>query len=519
MHSMCRSSAGTRRSWRGSSIFLATLGFYLLAILGPILLADRYCNDDLVRSLLGNYGWNNAGRQLANYLMRALQFGASRAIDISPLPQLIAIAILSWIALLLSNRFAIASIALAVLVAIPIGAQPFFLENLAYKFDAAAMAAAVLFALLPITSTRIDARGWLLGCLSLIASLNFYQPAFNIFLVFAVFEVMQSHVVDQDVGRSVRLLAFRGLQALIVAILYKFLFATTLKGWMGTHGTIIHSLGEMPKIPANVNDFFTYFVGSLGTTHAAFFGVLVAVQIGFLVSMCVTRAIQGRNARSFLETSYLLLFSVLLPFMAFMFVVGPMLFLEQPVFMPRVMVAVGALVSASLVSVHVVARDFVRIRRLATLFGAIWALWFAFIAAAFGNASADQRRYEDAIATQLANDLAELHANHGASSFTLRGTAGYSPMVERVSKQLPILQKLVSPYLLENDYNTRYFLMHYVTAIPQQSESEGAQQEDGTPRMNGCGKDALYVRDAYAIKMVGTAAVVQFSKGPKPICE
>ena len=54
----------------------------------PILLADRYYQDDLARSLYGATGWAGDGRPLTEWLMELLAGGSSTIVDLSPLPML-----------------------------------------------------------------------------------------------------------------------------------------------------------------------------------------------------------------------------------------------------------------------------------------------------------------------------------------------------------------------------------------------------------------------------------------------
>ncbi len=75
--------------------------FYALTILYgiyvlPVLLADRFYHDDLTRSLRGVTGWNNDARPLAEWLMKWLCGGFPIG-DISPLPLLLSVVLLSYV--------------------------------------------------------------------------------------------------------------------------------------------------------------------------------------------------------------------------------------------------------------------------------------------------------------------------------------------------------------------------------------------------------------------------------------
>jgi hypothetical protein len=141
------------------SVFAILLALYFL-ILYPILRANRYYDDDLKRALIGRTGWDSNGRPLTTLLMKLLQCYDSALVDISPLTQIGAVAILAWVGVLIARRYAMRSPWMAALVAFPLGAQPFYLENLSYKFDALSMSLAMLLALLPVLAIKDNRRGW-----------------------------------------------------------------------------------------------------------------------------------------------------------------------------------------------------------------------------------------------------------------------------------------------------------------------------------------------------------------------
>lgn len=133
-------------------------------ILYPILRADRYYNDDLKRAQVGRAGWDSNGRPPTTLPMRMLQSYDHAMLDISPLPQIGAIAILAWVDVLLARRYSIASSWMAALAAFPRGAQPFHLEILSFKFFALSMSVAMLLAVLLIRQLCHDRRACGLAC-------------------------------------------------------------------------------------------------------------------------------------------------------------------------------------------------------------------------------------------------------------------------------------------------------------------------------------------------------------------
>jgi Glucosyl transferase GtrII len=146
------SPAFERLSWFNDRSERATfiISFVLLGlVLLPICIADRYHLEDWRRLLDGRFGWTGEGRPLTELLMTLLNFGRPFK-DLSPLPQLAALIVLSYNAVLISRKFSMRSPVLAALIAFPIGASPFFLENLSFRFDSLGMALAIILALVPV---------------------------------------------------------------------------------------------------------------------------------------------------------------------------------------------------------------------------------------------------------------------------------------------------------------------------------------------------------------------------------
>ena len=68
------------------------LGLYVL----PIILADRYYQDDLSRSLRGVTGWNNDGRPLTEQIIKWL-CGGTPIGDIFPLTLILSVILLAYV--------------------------------------------------------------------------------------------------------------------------------------------------------------------------------------------------------------------------------------------------------------------------------------------------------------------------------------------------------------------------------------------------------------------------------------
>ena len=117
---------------------------YALTIMGviyayPVVTCDRLYIDDLRRSVMGVAEWEGVGRPTASILMALLNFQypffeGLTIIDLSPLPQIISLALLIYSASRLSidiNKKT--PFLLGAATVFPIIGSPFYLENISYQ--------------------------------------------------------------------------------------------------------------------------------------------------------------------------------------------------------------------------------------------------------------------------------------------------------------------------------------------------------------------------------------------------
>lgn len=168
--------------------------FGMLAVGGliyvlPIVLADRYYQDDLARSLYGATGWAGDGRPLTEWLMQLLSGGQATIVDLYPLPLFLGIAVLAY-AMTLYARQAFPDWKGSALLTVALGlvvAQPFAMANLSYRFDSLTMllALALCFVLYALSSTLGGLKLALAGAVIAMLVMGLYQPASGMFLVLA----------------------------------------------------------------------------------------------------------------------------------------------------------------------------------------------------------------------------------------------------------------------------------------------------------------------------------------------
>lgn len=499
-----------RRATRDRHVFLILLALYFL-VLYPILRADRYYVDDMKRALVGRAGWDSNGRPLTTLLMKLLQCYDHALVDISPLTQFGAIALLAWIGVLIARRYAIRSPWMAALVAFPLGAQPFFLENLSYKFDALSMTLAIYLAMLPVLLLKHDRRGWWWGVLALFASLNFYQAAINVTLVFILLTFALGQLDNDTPARSRRRLAMPVLQVATALLLYQILVGIHISGWVSQHAAMVHDVRGLSRISDNVVAFFSFIGGSFNTQWWLYFGPVLGLLALLPVVIGVRRAIACRGRHPAWVVALLIAASLVLPVLAIACVAGPMLLLQEPLIRPRVLIGVGGVLAAGLILMQAWLARSRHSPRWGLAVAGMLALGMCVVASAYGNAAGAQRQYEDRIATTFADDVASLQAEAVIRSYLVIGTAGLSPVTRHVASEFPLINALVLPYLSADDvFDTYHFLRFHVPDLTDLRHEPDADAIQRTVAMQAqaCRGSSLRTTRAYDLQLIGQTVVM-----------
>ncbi|MEY2114916.1 MULTISPECIES: glucosyltransferase domain-containing protein [Rhodanobacter] len=496
----------------GRDVFVILLALYVL-ILYPILRANRYYMDDLKRALIGHTGWDSNGRPLTTLLMKLLQCYDSALVDLSPLTQIGAVVVLAWAGAMIARRYAIRSPWVAALVAFPLGAQPFYLENLSYKFDALSMSMAMLLALLPLIALRDNRNGWWWGVLAIFASLCFYQAAINAYLIFVLLEVVLAQLHGEELRRWTRQLLARVGQVGLAMLVYQVLVGIHIHGWVKQKAERIHGLHDLPLIKDNIVDFYGFIGSSFNRHWWMYFAPVLVLLALFPVAIGLRYARRVRHAHPAWVGAMLFVTAFALPLAALLCVAGPMLVLLKPEIEPRVLVGVGALLAAALIVMQAALRQWHRSVRWVVAVAGMLALGMCAIASVYGNAMGEQKNYEERIAARLADDLAELGAAGPLRGYLLDGTVGYAPPVAHVVEQFPLVRALVPIYLSVDDmFASHNFLNYYV---PELVDMRYRTDPVATQRMTAilaeaCTAPVARRTRAYTLRLVDDTVVVTF---------
>lgn len=458
---------------RQLEIFVVSFLLYLLILL-PIVFADRYHLEDWRRLIRGSYGWTGEGRPLADLLMIALNFGGSLK-DISPLPQLLGIALLALATVFLGRKFAISTPLLAALAAFPLGASPFFLENLSFRFDSLAMCLSIVMALVPIFMERREGwTTWIIGAASLFGSLCFYQTGINAFLVFSVTELCTQQLANVSFPSVVRRAVHRLLQLIGGLIPYLLLAKLMVGGsynvehfkyvtkpsdlgiikhnWDICWGRIFHSL------PGSLRNVFMFPV---------LLATLVIIVAGFYYLKRSSLSEPGK-----LKSAVIVAGIFLLPLAWFTGSLGPLLFpVHALITLPRIYIGTGALLASSFVILCTAAAKLRISGKWVCLLLGIPAYVMVMLASIYGNVLVEQGRYEERIASGLSLDIQALARSHPIKELVVDGVVPYCPIVQHATREYNIVRvsrNLDSDRLL-GDYAHHVYEYYGINLPPERS--------------------------------------------------
>ncbi len=421
---------------------------FLLYLLGvsAILRSGLSYMDDLQRAENGVPGFHYYSRYLSGLLARLLHTD-SYLTDISPLPQLLALAILALagICLLLCVRDGRVLSPLALFAVLPLGLNPYFLECISYKYDSPYMALSILAMIAPLLLRR---RHWGLYCAAVFAGTlvmcTTYQASSGILPMLTVLLVL----LDWARGERWReLWLFAGKSA-----------GAYLAGLLFYHRFILHyffyyaSTSTTPKdrlIPATIAHYRLFLRHILEEFRPLWLILIALLALAFLAALLLG------TKRNRLLTALLTL-AALGVMLLLSFGVYPLL--EAPLFDPRAMYGFGAFLA--MVSAVVVTAERFPVGKLACV-----ALSWVFLVFAFtyGNALAAQEDYCELRTEALVTDLSRLEAfqTEGEKVLALRGSIGYAPILRNMPQRYRMLSRLVPVYLREGSNWGSYRLLRY----------------------------------------------------------
>jgi len=433
------------RSFLKPSILL--LCIYFLGIL-TIIRANFLYRDDILRAGEGSRLWFCGSRYVSEILSIFIHTDTVLT-DISPLPQLLAILILSLSSVLLVYIIGNKKITtVGLLASIPLGLSPYFLECLSYKFDSVYMALSILASIVPFLFVARKKSFVFVSIISLLIMCMTYQASSGIYMMIVVVLCFQYWNNREKTNKEIlSFLVTSAITFCFALLFFKFFFMKPANAQ--ETGYVSYSMFPASHIISgtlgNIKNYAIIINNDLG--------VIWKTSIVIVLLFFITKSVYSSTQRKILS------FFISIPIIILSFILsyGAYSLLAVPLYDPRALLGFG--IFLAIICIYIVS-DYKKIASIVVL-----ALNWCFLVFAFsyGNALADQARYAEFRITILLHDLSGLYPNASEEdlSIQLKNSIDFTPTVKNIAKHYPVIEKLVQTRLAEGVSWDDYYYLDY----------------------------------------------------------
>ena len=424
---------------------LLMFGVYLLGII-TIIRADFLYYDDLKRAIEGFRRWYDWSRYVPEF-SSILVHGNTRLTDISPLPQLLAILILSFSSVLLVYIICQKITGSRLLASIPMGLSPYFLGCISYKFDAPYMALSILVCIVPFLFITSKKAFFVSSVVSLLIMCTTYQAVSGIYPIIVILlcfsEWNRCKKPNKEIMSFLGTAAFAYCFALLSFRF--FLMKPDIPSDYYASTAMLPGPHLIQGVLSNIKNYAIIVNHDLGIVWKI--GILFVFL--FFIIQSIIQSAQKREVSFFV--------SILVIGLSFIGSYGVYSLLAIPIYLPRALIGFG--VFLAVLCIYVVSET--KKLATATVLALNWCLMvFAF---SYGNALADQARYAEFRITLLMHDLSILFPNRSNEdpAVRLKSSIDYTPLVKNIAKNYPLIERLTSTQLGGESYWEDYYFREY----------------------------------------------------------
>ncbi|AXA33150.1 glucosyltransferase domain-containing protein [Francisella adeliensis] len=403
----------------------------------PILYGHGIYTDDLHRLETGAFWWLNDGRPLTYLIGKMYSLTRGPVIDPTPYNWIISIALIGVAAKLVYLHFANTYKQTAFMLASIFIANPFFIQNMLYRFDSISMALAVFFCVLGFC---IRQECFFLKILLLFISMNFYQTAYNLFLGLMAIDLLIMFSNPQTKGDIRKYLIKGFLIFFLVTVCYfieKQLFLHVTQGRSSL-------LSISSALPLDIfKNYYHAFTPFMSFWKINFIFIIPAI---LLMGLALLNHIFTHKNISFIFGCSISLLLVILSSLGFMVLLAyQMDFFQVRVYMyfPVVIMFIYIICDHSF-------KNAAKIVILPILFAC-----FIF-SARVGNIQQLQEEFEKPIFYGLTVDIYDVKNKYGINEFNTIGQVPYSAFISNSLSQTPFYG-----FMSRYEGDTRYRLLEY----------------------------------------------------------
>jgi len=399
---------------------------YFIAMIS-IIRANFFYIDDLRRSVDGYELGGVFSRHISNLLGYFIHAG-DYIKDISPLPQLVACLFLSLAGYTLVKIMCDKPNKLLLIASLPIGLSPYFSECLTYKFDAPYMALSILASVFPFLFMKKNR--WLFSVICVISTLVMtmtYQAASGIFIMITLYVFFTNlNYKKTTIKNDFLFLGIAFISYCIAIIMFRLFFMQPVD--FGYVSTSVAAIGNsMTVFLKNLQSYVVILYDDFNIKWK----ILSASIILLFYIKSILLSKKNKFLSFFLTTFFLAFF--------FISIFGLYLLLEVSYFGARAMYGFGIFIAILSIDICYSLKKIFAVPVIAL----IWCFFvFCF---SYGNALADQKRYNDFRTELLLKDLSVLLPEKAETTYSIKliNSIRFSPMVRHTAKDNPMIWKLV----------------------------------------------------------------------------
>lgn len=440
-----REISGTYTLSMGKAFWILLL--VLVIGFSAVLRTNFYYMDDNGRAAFGYKDWDYFGRYLSTAFATLLHAG-NYLVDITPLPQLVALALMAAAGVVMLavfyNRTQFHLWEMAAVV--PLALNPYFLECLSFRFDAPYMAVSVLAGILPLLYRERKTGVYILAsALGILAVCTSYQAATGIFPIVVIALALRMWNSGKTMKETL-IFSLKSVAGYALGLVY-------FKLVIMKPADAVYVSNSLPApaelIPNMVSNYTQYYSLILTDLKPFWHGLTVLMAAAYLVGS-VRKSRQNKIAAAVLAAVTLVLMVLLC------FGIYPVL--ESTLFSPRAMYGYGVLLTV-LAVVTVEGVD-----KISAKLPALTLSWVFFVfSLTYGNALSLQKDYIEFRIQMVIEDLDDLEVCQTGEPVQLRltGGIGQTPIMENMPQNYNILNRLVPESFAGGDDLSEYRFSTY----------------------------------------------------------
>jgi len=476
--------------------FFIVFTIYFVAMLS-ILRSGFSFGDDMGRAITG-LGWTrDFNRYSQSWLMYILNVDFTLT-DISPLPQIVAMAFLAVTSVIVTYLFCGNKINyLPLVLSTFIGLSPFIIMNWLYKFDSPGMAMSLMVSVIPFLfwhplrewrNVKAFAAFGIVSTVCLMVMLTSYQASSGIYFVMMMGMMLCDFIEKRKIKQTIKNSAIFSIPYLAAVLIFRFALPYP-DGYRDTEMLIFSDI--VPGIMYNIRLKLAFLNAySSHKWRVFFFAVLISYAISLLVFS------KRKGAQKLVDVavgSAFVIASIPMSYGLFLLLQNPFISARSNMGIGLIMALVGIITarnrkqpSSQSLDVKlpsektaVSASRFSGITNALSMLLAFFAVLTLYSSIVFsfaiGNALADQNRWNTFRLEMLLADLAHLYPSREATgndalTVQLVGNVGLSVVAYHVNRQYPITQHiLLHPFGGESyweNYKFRYYYGRYLNLRP-----------------------------------------------------